>query len=106
METKVVEHETTYLEIHFCEHVAFNLLEEDVVVTNSTFLILALILLIVLDADSQYELLGVVVVTDTVEIATEVGMNSFSNLLCGKFGVCHPFLVQLDAEKPRRKIGH
>jgi len=76
------------LQIHLRKHVAFNLLQEDIIITNRCVLLLAFIFVVV-DTNSKDQLFCIVIIVNTVEISTKVGMNALSDFLQCELGIRH-----------------
>lgn len=87
------------LQRHVREHVAFDASQKDVVLhfVRLFFGFFGeLFAFAVHDANTQNQLVGVVVVEDAVEVVAEAGVDLFGDLLHGELFVRHTFAVQLD----------
>jgi hypothetical protein len=92
------------LQGHVAQHVRFDAPQEHVVVhlvhvfvgAVSEFAVVA-----VHYANSQDQLLRVVVVEDAIQVVTEAGVDLLGYLFHGQFLVGHPLPVQFDAQQPR-----
>lgn len=102
------------LQGHVRQHVSLDTTQEHVVlhlVHIFLVVILELVVLVVHDTNTQHQLVGVVVVEDTVQIISETGIDLFRNLFHGQLLIRHTLAVQLDTQQPGRdsrrvKIGH